>query len=233
MRFLLSIIIGMASLACLAQISSNVNLNALNNNGDTINIIDMAKHEGRLFVIGINDWNYSCRDEMAAIYSNGIVDSCKNYHIKCVAITDERSHYLENIADTIAWKQKLLNDFELFISVENRFTAPSTIIIEPTGELSYYRTGHHRDKEMEILKDWIVYENHDTCKTCKGSGINPNRCGMCGGSGRCKVCEYWIDFWERNCPSCNNSRRCRICKGHGIKSKTCPTCTGIGKVVVK
>ena len=239
MRLLLSTIFFATTFFCRAEYYNNPDLHIIDCNGDTINVIDLAKDDNRLFVIRIADWNSTCRDEITSFYSNGVIDLCKTNCVRCVAITDRRSYPLENFADSLRWKQKISTDFEVFINVEECFSAPSTVIIEPTGELSYYRSGHHREKELEILKDWIVIKNHDTCKLCNGTGVNPNKCKICGGTGRCNLCEMYYnshpDHWGQiyNCPACHSKGTCSSCKGNESKAQKCPICTGIGKVVIK
>lgn len=239
MRFLFFIIYIATTIICRAQYYNNSDLRVISCKGDTINVINMAKDNNRLFVILITDWDSICRTEISSLYLNGVIDLCKTNGVRCVAITDKRSYTLENFTDSLPWKKKISTDFEMFINVEKHFSAPSTIIIEPTGELSYYQNGHHREKELENLKDWIIIKNHETCKTCNGSGVNPNECKTCGGTGRCKFCEMYYnshpDHWGQifNCPSCHGKMTCNNCKGNERKAKRCPICTGIGKVVIK
>lgn len=61
-------------------------------------------------------------------------------------------------------------------------------------------------------RNGMVYE---TCSSCKGTGLRPGACYMCGGTGHVK---------------------CTLCQGTGVDPQTkgkCPTCAGKGYLGIK
>lgn len=66
----------------------------------------------------------------------------------------------------------------------------------------------------------------DTCTNCSGTGINPNYCRICHGTG-----QYGIRRVYERCPACaGGDKNCRYCGGTDVKSRIypemCRACAG-------
>lgn len=217
---------------CYADNHTILDNTIVDSKGDTIKILKLLDGNHRTLVHFFNTWTSTCIKEMDIFYKKGIIDLCKSKDVELVLITDKRSYPFADLPDSLNWIQRLEKDFSVYIGIDGNFAYPSTAIIEADITISYHH-GYHRSKESELIYDWINYSLFQECKVCEGTGINPNKCLSCKGTGRCKICESIIDWWKFNCSSCGNSRICRHCKGDEYKGETCVECYGVGKVLIK
>jgi len=221
-----------------------------------VTLSSFVEKDKRILILYFASWCKPSIAEFDYLYEEGIIESCNSANITKILVTCERdlpiilTHYPDIIdknsfakKPSSNWPQRILQDF-IILYEKNVYSINSLLntvgsgcfpfgcLIENDSTISFSYTGFHKD-EIDELKDRILCPKTTICENCQGTGINPNSCYICGGTGVCRSCSFDPDYYLHHCSSCNNSRICTSCRGSITRGKKCPKCKGHKTITIK